>query len=265
MRAKWNSDKRASAASRGRLSSALSRWASTKSSTRRRAVPERPPMARSARSRWRGRAACSTRWSRAAWLSASMRRRSAGSCQSRAVTPWGPGGQGGVLAEDALLQRDGPRLGVQQAHDAVGPGVVREIEVDEAQRPGHVPARLVLGGQDAVAAGVAGVARRLDEVGVVPALEVDRQGVVAGLLVVHAAAMVAPLHQAQAIGEGQLTFATRVGAAQHVEDGLVGRGAGGEVEHAAMLGQPAFPASWRGRRCAGICNRAVGRRATMAA
>ena len=39
----------------------------------------------------------------------------------------------------------------------------------------------------------------------------------------------------------QLTFAARIGATQHVEDGLFSGRAGGEVRHAAMLGPSAFP------------------------
>ena len=86
-----------------------------------------------------------------------------------------------------------------------------------------------------MAAGVAGLTRRLDQVGVAPALQIDRQGVVAWLLIVHAAAVVAPLNQAQAFCQRHLPLAVGAGAAQHVEDGLVGGRAGGEIGHAVML------------------------------
>jgi hypothetical protein len=77
--------------------------------------------------------------------------------------------------------------------------------------------------------------------GGVAALQIDGQGVVAGPLVVHAAAVVVPLHQAQAVGQGHFALPARVGAAQHVEDGLLVGGAGGQVRHAAMLGPRPFP------------------------
>jgi len=91
----------------------------------------------------------------------------------------------------------------------------------------------------------------------VPTLQVDGQRVMAGTLVVHAAAVVVPLHQSQSVSQVQLALAARAGAAEHVKDWQVSGSVGGQIGHVAMLCPLHCFVPPAGRRCAGMCNRAV--------